>query len=133
MVNIESVFLHSPDNGFWECLGDLQRQTGATDVEQNGKLQPEMMFHSQIIWQDTLGICFFKTPAVIINGHTYSTLIFQVQIPPRDILDIIPDLKVLCVEDTGDRRQNPIDVISNEIIKEANVMIKKNKRGKYHQ
>ena len=40
MVNIESVFLHSPDNGFWECLGDIppdmalwvQRQTGATDV-----------------------------------------------------------------------------------------------------
>ena len=91
-------------------------------MEQNGKPQPEMMFHSQIIWQDALGIRFVKTPAVIINRHTYSTLIFEVQIPPRDILDRIPNLKVLCVEDTGDCGQNPIDVISNEIIKEVNVM-----------
>ena len=97
------------------------RQTGATGVEQNEKPHSQMMFHSQIIWQDALGSRFVRTPAVVINGHTYATLIFQVEIPPKDILDSFPDLIIHCAEDKRECEHNTMYLSMKEIIKEVNI------------
>ena len=59
-----------------------------------GSSHEEMNFDHSVTWRPPLGVRYVKKPVVLMNGHDYVPILFQVQTPPLDIGEhiILPEL-----------------------------------------